>query len=78
MMGSSWADDKAVQRLDDWWKRAELDCDEPNFLEVEFNSVVVKVKIFEVADSSSGTDLFFDILLNRGDVREPEMIGAAK
>jgi hypothetical protein len=78
MVSSSWANDKAVWRLDNRQERAELDCDEPNFLEVEFNSVVVKIKIFEVADSLSGTDLFFDVLLDRGDVHEPEVIGAAE
>ena len=78
MVSPSWANNKTVWCLDEWRKRAELDCDEPNFLEVEFNSVVVKIKIFEVADSLSGTDLFFDVLLDRGDVHEPEVIGAAE
>jgi hypothetical protein len=78
MVGSSWANDKAVWRLDYWWERAKLDCDESNFLEVEFNSVVVEVKIFKIADSLSGTDLFFDVLLNWGNMREPEVIGAAE
>jgi hypothetical protein len=78
MVSPSWANDKAVWHLDDWQERAELDCDEPNFLEVEFNLVVVKVKVFKVADSSSSANLFFDELLDRGNVRKPEVIGAAK
>jgi hypothetical protein len=78
MMGSSRANNKAVWRLDEWRESTELDRDEPNFLEVEFDSIVVKVKIFKVADSSSGADLFLDILLDRGDVHEPEMIGVAE
>ena len=78
MMSSSWTNDKSVWGLYNWRECAELDCDEPNFLEVEFDSVVVKIKIFEVVDSSSGADLFFDVLLDWGDVREPEMIGVAK
>ena len=78
MVSSSWTNDKAVWRLDDWRERAKLDRDKPDFFEVEFNSVVVKVKIFKIADSSSGADLFFNILLNRGNVREPEVVRAAE
>ena len=78
MVSSSWTDDKAVRCLDYWREHAKLDCDKPNFLEIEFNSVIVKVKIFKVADSSSSTDLFFDVLLNWGDVHEPEVIGMAE
>jgi hypothetical protein len=78
MVSSSWANDKAVWRLDDWWERAKLDCDEPNFLEVEFDSVIVEIKIFKVSDSSSRANLFFDVLLNWGDMREPEVIGVAE
>jgi len=78
MVSSSWTNDKAVWRLDDWRERAKLDRDKPDFFEVEFDSVVVKVKIFKISDSSSGTDLFFDVLLDRGDVREPKVIGAAE
>jgi hypothetical protein len=55
-----------------------LDRDKPDFLEIEFDLVVVEVKIFKIADSSSGADLFFDVLLDRGDVREPEVIGVAE
>jgi hypothetical protein len=78
MVSSSWANDKVVWHLDDWWKHAKLDCDKSNFLEIEFNSVIVEIKVFEVADSSSGADLFFDILLNWGDMHEPEVIGMAE
>jgi hypothetical protein len=78
MVSSSWANDKAVWRLDDWRERAKLDRDEPNFFEVDLDSVVVKVEVFKIADSSSSADLFFDVLLDRGDVCEPEVIGAAK
>jgi hypothetical protein len=41
MVSPSWANDKAMQRLDDWWEHAKLDCDKSNFLEIEFDSVVV-------------------------------------
>jgi hypothetical protein len=78
MVSSSWANNKAVWHLDDWWERAKLDRDEPNFFEVDLDSVVVKIKIFEVADSSSGVNLFFDELLDRGNMCEPEVIGAAE
>jgi hypothetical protein len=78
MIGSSWANDKAMWRLDDWWEHAELDRDKLDFLEIEFNSVVVEVKVFEVMNSLSGANLFFDILLNRGDVHEPEVIRTAE
>ena len=78
MVSSFWADNKAVWHLDYWQKCAELDCDKPNFLEVEFNSVIVEVEIFKIMDSSSSTDLFLDILLDWGDVCKPEVIGAAK
>jgi hypothetical protein len=78
MVSSSWANDKAVWHLDDWRERAKLDRDKLDFFEIKFDSVVVKVEIFEVSDSSSGTDLFFDVLLNRGDVCEPEVVGAAE
>jgi hypothetical protein len=64
MVSSSWADNEAVWHLDYWWECAKLDCVKPNFLEVEFDSVIVKVEIFEIADSLSSMDLFFDILLN--------------
>jgi hypothetical protein len=64
MVSSSWTNDKAMWRLYDWREHAELDCDEPNFLEVEFDLVIVKVKVFEIADSLSGADLFFDVLLD--------------
>jgi hypothetical protein len=78
MVSSSWANDKVVWHLDDQQERAELDCDEPNFLEVEFDSVVVEIKVFKIADSSSGADLFFDVLLNRGNMHEPEVVRAAE
>ena len=78
MVSSSWTNDESVWGLYNWRERAELDCDEPDFLEVEFDLIVVKVKIFEIADSLSGADLFFDVLLDRGDVREPKVIRAAE
>ena len=78
MVSSSWANDKVVWHLDDRRERAELDCDEPNFLEVEFDSVVVEIKVFKVVDSLSSTDLFFDILLNWGNMHKPEVIRAAE
>jgi hypothetical protein len=78
MVSSFWANDKAVWHLDDWRERAELDCGEPNFLEVEFDSVIVEIEILQVADSSSGADLFLNILLNWGDVHEPEVIRVAE
>jgi hypothetical protein len=74
MVSSSWTNDKAVWHLDDWRERAKLDCDKLDFFEVKFDSVVVKVKIFKVLDSSSHTNLFFDVLLDRGNMREPEMV----
>jgi hypothetical protein len=52
--------------------------DKLDFLEIKFNSVVVEIEIFEVADSSFGMDLFFYVLLNRGNMREPEMIRTAE
>ena len=64
--------------MDDWRECAKLDCDEPDFLEVEFDLVVVRIKVFEVADSLSGADLFLNILLNRGNMREPEVIRMAE
>jgi hypothetical protein len=45
MVGSSWANDKVVWRLDDWRESTKLDRDKLDFLEIEFNSVVVKIKI---------------------------------
>jgi hypothetical protein len=78
MVSSSWANDKAVWCLDDWRERAELDRDEPNFFEVDLNSVVVKVEVLQIADSSSGADLFLDELLDQGNVRKPEVIGATE
>jgi hypothetical protein len=78
MMGSSWANNKAVWHLDYWREHAELDRDKSDFLEIEFDLVVVEIKIFQVTDSSSGADLFFDILLNWGNMHEPEVIGAAE
>jgi hypothetical protein len=78
MVSSSWANYQAVWRLYDRQEHAELDCDESNFFEIEFDSVVVKVKIFKVADSSSSADLFLDVLLNWGNVCEPEVIRAAE
>jgi hypothetical protein len=78
MVSSSWTNDKVVWCLDDWQKRAKLDGDEPNFLKVEFDSVVVKVKVFKIADSSSSADLFLDVLLDRGNVCEPEVVGATE
>jgi hypothetical protein len=78
MMSSSRANDKAVQCLDKWQERAKLDCDELNFFEIEFDSVIVKVEIFKIVDSLSGADLFFNILLNRGNMCEPKVIGAAE
>jgi hypothetical protein len=67
-----------VWRLDDWWERAELDHDKPNFFEVDLDSVVVKVEVLKIADSSSGVDLFLDELLDWGNVRKPEVIGATE
>jgi hypothetical protein len=78
MVSSSWTDDKAVRCLDYWQEHAELDCDKPNFLEIEFNSVIVKVEIFKIVDSLSGMDLFLDKLLDWGDVHEPKVIGVAE
>jgi hypothetical protein len=74
MVSSSWANDKAVWHLDDWRERAELDRNEPNFFEVDLDSVIVKVEVLQVADSSSGADLFLDELLDRGNVCEPEVV----
>jgi hypothetical protein len=78
MVSSSWANDKAVWHLDYWWKCAELDCDKLNFLEIKFDLVVVEVEIFKIVDSSASADLFFDILLNWGDMCEPEVVGMTK
>jgi hypothetical protein len=78
MMGSSWANNKAVWHLDYWRERAKLDRDKSDFLEIEFDLVVVKIKIFKVMDSLSSTDLFFDILLNWGNMRESEVIRVAE
>jgi hypothetical protein len=55
-----------------------LDRNESDFFEVEFDLIIVEIKIFQITDSLSGTDLFFDILLNWGNMREPEVIGAAE
>jgi hypothetical protein len=55
-----------------------LNCDKLNFLEVEFNLVVVKVEIFKIADSLSGMDLFFNVLLDWGNVHKPKVIRVAK
>jgi hypothetical protein len=72
------ANDKAVQCLDEQQKHAKLDCDKPNFFEIEFDLVVVKVKIFKIVDSLSSVDLFFNVLLDWGDVHEPKVIGATE
>jgi hypothetical protein len=77
-VSSSWANDKAMQCLDYWWECAKLYCNKSNFLEVKFDSVIVEVKVFNVVDSSSGADLFLNVLLNRGNVCEPEVIRAAE
>jgi hypothetical protein len=78
VVSPSRANDKAVRHLDERWKHAELDCNELNFFEIEFNLVVVEVKIFKIADSLSSVDLFFNVLLDQGDVHEPKVIGATE
>jgi len=54
--------------LDDRREGAELDLTNTNFTKTEFDSVVVEVKSFEVTESSSLSDLVFEVLLNGGDV----------
>jgi hypothetical protein len=78
MVSSSWANNEAVWHLDYWWKHAKSDCDKPNFFEIEFDLVIIEVKVFEIVDSLSGMDLFFDVLLNQGNVYEPKVIGMAE
>ena len=76
MVSSSWADNKVVRHLDYRWECAKLDCDELDFFEIEFNSVIVKVEVFEIVDSLSSVDLFLDILLDWGNVCKPKVIRA--
>jgi hypothetical protein len=78
MVSPSWADDKVVWCLDYRWEHAKLDCDKLDFFEIEFNLVVVQVEVLEIVDSSSGVDLFLNILLDRGDMCEPKVIGVAE
>jgi hypothetical protein len=78
MVSSSWADNEVMRHLDYRRECTELDRDKLNFLEIEFNLVVVKVKIFEIADSSSSADLFLNVLLDWGNVHEPKVIRVAK
>ena len=71
-MFSTWTDNEAIWGLDDGRKRAKLDLANSNLVEREFNSVVVEVKAFKITDPSSLVDLIFQVLLNGGDVLEPE------
>ena len=67
-------DNEAVRGLNNRRENAELDLTDTNFTETEFDSVVVEVKSFKVTESSSVSDLVFEVLLNGGDVFEPKTV----
>ena len=73
-MFPSWGDDEAVRGLDDRRKGAELDLTDADFTKTEFDSVVVEVESFKITESSSVSDLVLEVLLNGGDVFEPETV----
>jgi hypothetical protein len=70
----SWTDNEAVRDSNNGRKGAELNLTDTNLTKTKFNSFVIEVKALKVTKSSSLLDLILEVLLNGGDMLEPEMV----